>query len=56
MFFLLLFILPVENVKVVKTSENISKFDGKSGAELLHSSFDSLGLSQNNHQISLCAR
>ena len=54
--FILLFTQPVQSIKIVRTSEDISKFDGQSGAELLDSSFDSLGLSQNNHELSICAR
>ena len=54
--FLLFSILPIQSIKIVRTSEGIRKFDGQSGAELLHSSFDSLGLSQNNQELSICAR
>ena len=54
--FILLFTQPIQSIKIVRTSEDISKFDGQSGAELLNSSFDSLGLSQNNQQLSICAR
>ena len=58
MLFLLYFTLPIpiQSIKIVRTSEDIGMFNGQSGAELLHSSFDSLGLSQNSHQLSLCAR
>ena len=53
---LLFFTFPIESIKIVRNSEDISKFDGKSGAELLHSSFDSIGLSQNSQELSICAR
>ena len=54
MLFLLFFVLPIQSIKIVTNSEDISKFDDKSGAELLDSSFDSLGLNQNH--LSICAR
>ena len=54
--FILIFTQPIQSIKIVRTRDDISKFDGQSGAELLNSSFDSLGMSQNSHQLSLCAR
>ena len=54
--FILIFTQPIQSIKIVRTRDDISKFDGQSGAELLHSSFDSLGLSQNNQELSICAR
>ena len=55
---LFFFTLPIPNqsIKIVRPSVDISVFDGQSGAELLHSSFDSLGLSQNSQELSICSR